>query len=80
MRRLLRLLLLRPVLWASAKFSSRPRRPLIFKALDKLYATILEKPGERGLVIPFDKQTGRVIILSDQHKGARDGSDEFKIA
>lgn len=80
MRRLLRSLLLRPVLWASAKFSSRPRRPLIFKALDKLYATILEKPGERGLVIPFDKQTGRFIILSDQHKGARDGSDDFTMA
>jgi len=80
MRRLLRSLLLRPVLWASAKFSSRPKRELIFKALTKLYDTIRSDPGKRGLVIPLQKDTARVIIFSDQHKGGKDGSDDFILA
>ena len=80
MRRLLRSILLRPVLWANAKFSSRPRLTLIFQALDKLYNTILTKPGDRGLIIPFEKDTGKIIIFSDQHKGARDGPDDFKMS
>lgn len=80
MRRLLRSILLRPVLWATEKYSSRPRRPLVFDALDKLYARILGKPGERGLVIPIKKETARFIIFSDQHKGGKDGSDDFIMA
>jgi hypothetical protein len=80
MRRLLRSILLSPVLWATAKFSSRPKRPLVFKALDKLYASIIEKPGDRGLVIPFNKDAARFIIFSDQHKGGKDGSDDFIMA
>lgn len=77
MRRLLRSILLRPVLWATEKFSSRPKRPLIFKALDKLYQHILQKPGEKGLLMPFDMNQDRFIIFSDQHKGGKDGSDDF---
>lgn len=80
MRRFLRYLLLRPVLWATYKFSSRPRRTLIFSALDKLHANILQNPGDRGPVIPFDRTTGKFIIFSDQHKGARNGADDFIMA
>ena len=29
------------------------------------------------MIIPFDAQTGKFIILSDQHKGSRDGADMF---
>jgi UDP-2,3-diacylglucosamine pyrophosphatase LpxH len=77
MRKLLRTILLRPVLWAMAKFSSRPDRKRIFEALSKLFENILHDPGKRGLVIPFEEQTGRFIIFSDQHKGARNGADDF---
>lgn len=80
MRRLLRKVLLRPVLWASARFSSRPKRSLIFNALDKLFTGILKGEAEKGLVIPFKKESGRFIIFSDQHKGAKNGSDDFKPA
>lgn len=80
MRRLLRSILLRPVLWASEKFSSRPKPRLIFKALDTLYDRIINNSGERGIVIPFDRHTGKFIIFSDQHKGARNGSDDFILA
>ncbi len=80
MRRFLRYILLKPVLWASQKFSSRPERERIFKALDKLYQEILENPGKKGLLIPFEEHTGKFIIFSDQHKGARDGADDFVLA
>ena len=77
MRRLLRSLLLRPVLWATYKFSSRPKKALIFKALDKLYSSIREKPDDRGPVLTFERDSGKFIIFSDQHKGAKNGSDDF---
>jgi len=80
MRKLLRILLLRPILWAANKFSSKPDRLRIFEALTKLYENILKNPGKRGLVIPFESTTGRFIIFSDQHKGRRNGSDDFKLA
>jgi predicted phosphodiesterase len=80
MRRLLRYLLLKPVLWAAAKFSSKPERQRIFPALDALYKSVLEKPGQKGPVIPFEYEKGKFIIFSDQHKGAKDGADDFREA
>lgn len=65
------------VLWGSHKFSSRPSRPRIFKALDELFRDIENGATNRGLVIPFEHQTGRFIIFSDQHKGAGNGADDF---
>jgi len=80
MRRLLRIILLKPILWAAAKFSSKPEKERIFKALSRLFASIHEEPGKRGLVIPFECKSGRYIIFSDQHKGRRNGADDFKQA
>ncbi len=80
MRKLLRKILLRPVLWAAAKFSSKPNRERIFKALTELYEHITKEPGKKGPVIPFDPQTGKFIIFSDQHKGRRNGADDFSLA
>lgn len=80
MRRLLRSILLRPVLWAASRFSSKPSRKNIFPALDKLYKTIIDEPGKRGPLLPFDEQAGRFIIFSDLHKGARNGADDFMLA
>ena len=80
MRRLLRYLLLRPVRWATQKFSSRPDRERIFKALDKLYADILEHPGKKGPAISFNHLEGKFIMFSDQHKGGRNGADDFVLA
>jgi predicted phosphodiesterase len=80
MRRIFRRLLLRPVYWATKKFSSRPDRKKISAALDKLYNEILDQPGKKGIVLPFEHQSGKFIIFSDQHKGAGDGADDFAIA
>ena len=80
MRRIVRFLLLKPVIWAATKFSSRPNRTRIFKALTKLVESILADPGRQGPVLSFDAPTGRFIIFSDQHKGARNGADDFLLA
>ncbi len=76
----LRIILLKPVLWLVRKFSSKPNRPRIFEALTKLLEGIYQDPGKRGLVFPFEEKNGKFIILSDQHKGARNGADDFMMA
>jgi hypothetical protein len=77
MRKLLRFLLLKPITWAVAKFSAKPDREKIFAALSRLQKSILEEPGKKGLIIPFELTTGKFIIFSDQHKGGKDGADDF---
>ena len=67
-------------MWAVQKFSSRPERNRIFPALDKLYADIVDHPGKKGIVIPFEKRAGKFIIFSDQHKGGRNGADDFVLS
>jgi predicted phosphodiesterase len=78
--RLLRIILLKPVLWAAARFSSRPKRDKIFAALSALYQHILQHPGKKGLSIPFESSSGKFIIFSDQHKGRKNGADDFMLA
>jgi UDP-2,3-diacylglucosamine pyrophosphatase LpxH len=39
----------------------------------------MKNPGKKGPVISFD-HTSRFIIFSDQHKGAKDGSDDFSFS
>lgn len=77
MRNFLQIILYKPILWAANKFSSKPKRERIFEALNKLHKDIHEHPGKKGLIIPFDMHTGRFIIFSDQHKGKRNGADDF---
>jgi predicted phosphodiesterase len=80
MRRLLQRLLKKPIIRLTDKYSSRPDPKRVNKALSELYTNILNNPGKRGLVIPFDARHQKFVILSDQHKGARDGADDFALA
>ena len=73
----LRKLLFKPVLWLSNKVSSRPKKEAVFGALTDLYNNIQQGAIKKGLVIPFECNTGRFIIFSDQHKGAKNGADDF---
>lgn len=77
MRKFLRILLFRPIMWAMAKFSSKPVKEKIFDALTELFDDVKKQPGKRGLVIPFELNAGKFIIFSDQHKGRRNGADDF---
>jgi predicted phosphodiesterase len=80
MRSLLRFILLKPILWLVNRFSSAPDRNRIFSALSKLKNAMETDPGKKGFVIPFDYSVNRFIIFSDQHKGAKNGADDFMLA
>lgn len=75
----IRKLLFKPVLWASNKFTSKPDRQRIFKALGALLDCIIKLEKKKGLVIPFDCTKQKFIIFSDHHKGAGNGADDFML-
>jgi len=72
-------LLFKPVLWASNKFASKPDRPRVYKALSSLHDCILKGEKKKGPIIPFDSKKDKFIIFSDQHKGAKNGADDFML-
>ena len=76
MRRLLQIFLLKPILWASNKFASKPQREKIFEALTDLRQHIKDNDGKKGLAINL-KAGDKFIIFSDQHRGAKNGADDF---
>ncbi len=76
MRRLVQMLLLKPILWFSRKFTSRPERSRIFKALSDLFRNIKEEPGKKGIILTL-KENSRIIVFSDHHRGAKNGADDF---
>jgi len=76
MRRLVQIILLKPILWFSRKFTSRPERHRIFKALSELFRNIKEEPGKKGVILDL-KENSRIIIFSDHHRGAKNGADDF---
>src|SRR5215208_3773502 len=75
----LRKILFKPVLWASNKFSSNPDRQRIFKALTDLHECIVQEEKKKGPIISFNIQADKFIIFSDQHKGAKNGADDFML-
>jgi len=79
MRKFLQRLLSNWIIRMSNKYSSRPNRRRIHGALNKLFKTIVKTPGKRGLILEIT-EANRFIILSDQHKGARDNADDFTLA
>src|SRR5687768_14905263 len=78
MRKLLQKIFRRPVTWLAHKFSSSPKRKEVFSNLDSLLTKIREKKSGVLCPVPFDLNTGKFIILSDQHKGAKDFADDFR--
>src|SRR6478672_10664740 len=77
MRKLLQKLLTKPVIRLADNWSSRPDKTRVFKALSDLHQDILNGNTKKGLTIPFDIHTDKFIVLSDQHKGAKNDSDDF---
>jgi len=76
MRRLVQIILLKPILWFSRKFTSRPERYRIFKALSELFRNIKEEPGKKGVILSL-RENSRIIVFSDHHRGAKNGADDF---
>lgn len=77
MRKLLKKLLTRPVTWLAKKFSSRPNLERVHTALTTLYDDGNKQPGKKVFVMEAGIKDARFILFSDQHKGAKDGSDDF---
>src|SRR5688572_33085207 len=80
MRKLIRYLFLKPILWFIHKFAASPNRDRIFSALSKLKDRLQNDPGKKGFVIPFDSATAKIVLVSDQHKGAKNGADDFMLS
>jgi UDP-2,3-diacylglucosamine pyrophosphatase LpxH len=78
-RKALRFILEKPVTWLAEKVSSAPDKDAVMDALTELYDEA-SKPKSRKLKrLNLDEVNQRVIIFSDQHRGARDGSDDFAV-
>jgi predicted phosphodiesterase len=79
MRKLLQKLFSGTVIRLANRYSSRPDTLRVHEALTALYNRIQQEPGKRGLILDL-KETDKVIILSDQHKGTRNNSDDFTLS
>lgn len=80
MKKLLQYLFKKPVTWLAERISSSPKKGQVFSSLTALLGNIRNKKEESGLIVPFELSTGKFIILSDEHKGARDAADDFRLA
>lgn len=80
MQKIFQWLLRKPVNWFADKVSSKPDRQRVHTALSNLYTHIKENPGKKGITVPMEMNNSRFIIFSDQHKGAKNGSDDFMFA
>lgn len=81
MRRLLQIILLKPVLWAASRFASKPDKTRIFAALTQLKESILNgKDKKKGIMLKTDPSIDRFIIFSDHHRGAKNWADDFREA
>lgn len=77
MRTFLQKHLKKPIQWLDNRYASDPDKERIHTALTDLRLNILNNPDKRGPVIPFTKASFPFIIFSDQHKGAKNGADDF---
>lgn len=71
--------LFKAVVWISNHVASRPTKDGVFKGLDKVFRGIENGKESKGVTIDFDAAKGRFIIFSDQHKGAKNGADDFML-
>lgn len=78
MRKILQKVLKKPVTWLALKLSSSPRKKQVFTSLSLLLENLTEEKAGHPTSVPFDINTGRFVILSDQHKGAKDAADDFR--
>lgn len=75
----MRKILAAPFEYLANRFSSSPKKVNVFKALNDLYTAIIYgKKGAPGILLQSHAANARFIIFSDQHKGKRNGADDFR--
>ena len=80
MRKLLQLLLTKPLTWMGNYLSSAPDRDTVFKSLSDLYNTGIKPNNKSCIILDADAEKSKFIIFSDQHKGNKTWSDDFKLS
>jgi predicted phosphodiesterase len=80
MKKLLQRLFKRPVTWLAEQISSSPKKDQVFASLSALLKNIQSKKESSGIIVPFELSTGKFVIFSDEHKGAKDAADDFRLA
>ncbi len=60
------------------RFSAAPKKEIVFKSLSDLYALSSREPNTQLKVLEADAPAAKFIIFSDQHKGDKSWSDDFK--
>jgi predicted phosphodiesterase len=78
-RKGLRWILKRPVTWLAGKVSSAPDKESVMEALTELYGDMSNRKSKRLKKLNLGDLNQRVIIFSDEHRGTRDGSDDFAV-
>jgi len=78
-RKFLQKLFREPLRQFANRYDSKPDKYRVYTALSKLFNDLLKGKSDKGLVLPVE-DTSRYIIFSDQHKGARNGYDDFALA
>jgi len=78
-RKALRHVLEKPVTWLAEKVSSAPDKVAVMQALTELYDESVNPKTRKLKRFNLDEVNQRVIIFSDQHRGARDGADDFAV-
>ena len=78
-RRALRFILQKPVTWLAEKVSSAPDKKAVMEALTALYADATRPDSKKVLRLSLKDSPQSIIIFSDQHRGTRNGSDDFAI-
>ncbi len=78
MRKVLLILLKRPLLWIANRYSSAPEKKVVFKSLTELYATAENDKDQKVKLLTATAAAAKFIIFSDQHKGDRSVADDFK--
>jgi len=79
MKKLLQRLFRNSVILFAEKYSSRPDKQRVFNSLTELHQKIFNGDEKKGLIIPLNPSTQKIIVFSDQHKGAKDHADDFAI-
>ncbi|MFT3932719.1 MAG: metallophosphoesterase [Chitinophagaceae bacterium] len=80
LRKFLQKILKKPVSRLANKISSAPDKKDVFESLDFVLKELRDGNKNAGVVVPYEMNIGKFIILSDQHKGARDNADDFTTA
>src|ERR1700729_3798009 len=78
-RKALRFVLEKPVTWLAEKVSSAPDKDAVLKALTELFEETADPKSRKLKRINLNDVNQRIIIFSDQHRGARDGADDFAV-